>query len=510
MYFQKKYIEKEKIDFPLALEQMEDHMNYEKISELRSTALEKLDYINKINELTRRIEREDNRLFGRKEEIIQNLTEERNKVIRMEEEFNKGHKEEIQNIVELEEDDELKGLEDTYVKIYALIDILITSFTIYETVLKNEDATWTLKDKLISINIQHFGIECKIQKVGLIALLTLENIIISQEKIENPNYNKIFFGDLTIEGKLLCIIFEMNPSLKKSDMRVKVWSERQVYIIVDSYTLQYIQNQILDVLATTIDLEEVSSYAKGSVYNYIQEGYQDKVIEGNFTHTNLYLDVSLKCPIIIIPIDVFDYNNTKCILLSLGSLQLKSILPPRVDKNIDYELCKDENIMYDIYRIGLLGIRMATVENCIEKNNYVGKETLLLKDFDFSIECKLLIQPKNPYFNNIIVNLMIPKLDFELNEFQILLLIEFLGNLTKKGNKLKYEMLLLKRDERLNRLKNIKRAEEKRMLYLTETEKKEQEKEREEKIKKKQEEMEKKKKEENIKRAKIKQKKQYW
>ena len=501
-YFKNKYIDKKTTEFPLSLEQLEDHLSYDQISEMRDKALQKLNYLTRINQIQQKINKEERRLWGKNEELIQRLNEEKNKILKLEEDFIKGKEQEIEKIEGLVQDD-FKDLPDSYVKIYALIDILITSFTIYETVLKNEDATWTLKDKLISINIQHFGIECKIQKVGLIALLTLENIIISQEKIENPNYNKIFFGDLTIEGKLLCIIFEMNPSLKKSDMRVKVWSERQVYIIVDSYTLQYIQNQILDVLATTIDLEEVSSYAKGSVYNYIQEGYQDKVIEGNFTHTNLYLDVSLKCPIIIIPIDVFDYNNTKCILLSLGSLQLKSILPPRVDKNIDYEICKDENIMYDIYRIGLLGIRMATVENCIEKNNYVGKETLLLKDFDFSIECKLLIQPKNPYFNNIIVNLMIPKLDFELNEFQILLLIEFLGNLTKEGNKLKYEMLLLKRDERLNKLKNIKRAEEKRMLYLTESEKKEQEKEREEKIKKKQEEMEKKKLEENIKRAKI-------
>ena len=53
---------------------------------------------------------------------------------------------------------------------------------------------------------------------------------------------------------------------------------------------------------------------------------------------------------------------------------------------------------------------MATVENCIERNNYIGRETLLLKDFDFQIEAKLLIQPKNTYFNNMIINLLIPKL----------------------------------------------------------------------------------------------------
>ena len=501
-YFQTKYRKGGNIEYPTVLEQMEDHLTYDQISQMRSKALQKLDFINKIDDLTKKIQREERRLWGKKEEVIQRLNEEKIKVMRMEEEFVKGKEEKLVNLNELEPD-EFADLEDTYVKIYAIVDILITSFTIYETVIRNQDGTWCLQDKLLSILIQHFGIECKIQKVGLIALLSLENIIVSQEKIKNPNYNKIFFGDLTIKGKILCIIFEMNPKLKKSDIRVKVWSERQVYLILDPYTLQYIQYQIMEVLATTIDLEEVSSYAKGSVYNYIQEGYQDKVIEGNFTHTNLYLDVFLTCPIIIIPIDVFDDNNTNCILISLGSLKLKSILPPRVDDKINYEIVKDENIMYDIYRIGLLGIRMATVENCIEKNNYVGKETLLLKNFDFSIECKLLIQPKNPYFNNMIINLLIPELDFELNEFQIILIIELLGNITNEGNKLKFEMDLLKRKELLNRMEMTRKLEERKMLKLTEKEKREKEKEREEKIKKKQEEIRNKKLAERVKRSKV-------
>ena len=502
VYFQKKYILKEKVEFPNSLELMEEHLDSDKISQMRSKALQKLDFVNKIDELTKKIEKEERRLWGKKEEVIQKLNEEKNKVMKMEEEFNKGNEEQLINIQELEPD-EFKDLEDNYVKIYALVDILIISFTIYESVIKNQDSTWELKDKLLSIVIQHFCVEAKIQKVGIISLISLENIIVAQEKIKNPNYNKIFFGDLTIQGKILCIIFEMNPKLKKSDMRVKVWSERQVYLIVDSYTLQYIEYQITEVLSTTIDLEEVSSYAKGSVYNYIQKGYQDKVIEGNFTHTNLYLDVSLNCPIIIIPIDVFDYNNTKCILLFLGSLKLKSILPPRIDKKIKYEQIKDENIMYDIYRIGLLGIRMATVENCVEKNNYIGNETIMLKEFDFSIECKLLIQPKNPYLNNMIINLLIPDIDFQLNEFQILLLIEFLGNITAEGNKLKHEMLLLKRKENIDRMNMIKRAEESKMKQLTEEEKKEQEKERVEKIKKKEEQIRQKRLDENIKRAKV-------
>ena len=235
-YFKKKYIDKEKVEFPTALEQIEDHLSYDQISEMRSKALHKLEFILRINDLTRKIQKEEGKLWGKKEEIINKLNEEKNKVMKMEEDFIKGNEEQLANMEKELEPDELKYLDDNYVKIYALVDILITSFTIYETVNKKEDGTWELKDKLLSFVIQHFGVECKIQKVGLIALMSLENIIVSQEKIKNPNYNKIFFGDLTIKGKILCIIFEMNPKLKKSDIRVKVWSERQVYLILDVYT----------------------------------------------------------------------------------------------------------------------------------------------------------------------------------------------------------------------------------------------------------------------------------
>ena len=502
-YFQQKYIEKKNVEFPIGLEQMEDHLDYDTISKMRKEALNKLEFIKKIDSLTRKIQKEEGKLWGKREEIIYKLNEEKNKILKMEDEFIKGNVQELEKMEKELQPDEFKDLEDNYVKYYLLVDILITSFTIYETVIKKSKGKWELKDKLLSLNIQHFGVEAKIQKVGLIALLSLENIIVAQEKIKNPNYNKIFFGDLTIKGKILCIILEINPTLKKSDIRVKIWSERQVYLILDAYTLQYIQFQITTVLATTIDVEEISSYAKGSVYDYIQEGYQDKVIEGNFTHNNLYLDVSLNCPIIIIPIDVFDYNNTQCILVKLGSLKLKSILPPRVDKTKNYELERDEHIMYDIYRVGLLGIKMATVENCIERNNYIGRETLLLKDFDFQIEAKLLIQPKNPYFNNMIINLLIPKLDFELNEFQIILLLEFLKNYYTEGNKLKYEMDYLKRREKIIRIEMLKQAHDRKMLKLTEKEKEEEEKEVQEKIKKREEQIKKKKLEDNIKRSKI-------
>ena len=109
---------------------------------------------------------------------------------------------------------------------------------------------------------------------------------------------------------------------------------------------------------------------------------------------------------------------------------------------------------------------MATVENCIEKNNYIGKETLLLKNFDVSVEAKLLIQPKNPNYNNMIINIIIPEIFFQLNEFQILLLIQYLGNMNSAQTKLEYEMKYKKIEERRNKRKLMKQEYEKSLQNL--------------------------------------------
>ena len=215
------------------------------------------------------------------------------------------------------------------------------------------------------------------------------------------------------------------------------------------------------------------------------------------------MDVNLKSPFIIVPVDIFDFNNFQCLILCLGELKVQTILPPRVDEKINYTRSKDVNILYDVYRVGVLGIRMATVENCIEKNNYLGKETLLLKNFDVSVEAKLLIQPKNPNFNNMVINILIPEIFFQLNEFQILLLIQFLGNMNSAQTKLTYEMKLKKIEERFNKRKLARQEMQKTLQNLGEEAKKQKEKNEKEEIEKKRKELKEKREKENIARAKI-------
>ena len=478
VYFRNKYIKKKNIEFPPSLKYMEEHIDYEQISEMRGYALEKMEFVNKLEEIEDKINMEKNLKLIKNDNKLKSLNQEKERILRLEENFtNSMFSKTRQNALEDLLQDELAGLEDEYVKLYVTVDILMTSLTIYEVVAKNAKGGWEFKNKLILVLIQKLSMEGKIQKVGIIFLFSLENIIISQEKIKNPNYSKIFFGDLTTQGKILYIILEINPKLKKSNLRCKVWSDRQVYIIVNIYTILYIVNHIVDLVMTTIDLEEYSLYAQDSVLKYIKEGVENKLIPGNFSHSNIALDVSLTCPLILVPIDVFDNNNTDCMLLSLGELKLKSVLPQRVELNekIDYTKTTEEYLMYDIYRINLIGTRISTVENCIERNNYAGKETLVLKDLDFMVECKILIQPKNPNFDNVIVNIIINKIDFQITEFQILLIIEFLGNYFKEGYKLNLEKENLKEEEEKIREARIKEEELKKIMKQNNRTKKEEE-----------------------------------
>ena len=196
IYFRNKYIKKKNIEFPSSLKFIEEHIDYDEVSKMRAYSLEKLEFVNKLEEIENKINDEKTRLFGKDEEVIKRLEENKAKILRIEEKFNQSmfikNRKMDDELLNLEQD-ELSGLDDTYIKFYATIDILMTSFTIYETVIQNDNNGWEFKDKLLLILVQNLKIEGRIQKVGMIFLLTLENIVISQEKIKNPNYNKIFF-----------------------------------------------------------------------------------------------------------------------------------------------------------------------------------------------------------------------------------------------------------------------------------------------------------------------------
>ena len=190
-----------------------------------NAAMLKLYHITRLEDVENRIKAEEVILFGKKEEIIQKLEEERRKIIEEEKLFDLDKEKQLEKGKIEEMDDEFKDISDGYLKIFASVEILLTSFSIYETVLRNPDWNCENKTKIISLDIQHIAVDYRMKKVGRFFSICFENIIVYQEIIVNPNYSNIFFGDLTCPRKILNIEFEINPKLKKSDIR---FTERKV------------------------------------------------------------------------------------------------------------------------------------------------------------------------------------------------------------------------------------------------------------------------------------------
>ena len=459
IYFRDKYINNQsKLIYPENLKLMEEHINYQEVRKMRSYSLKKLDFERRLEEIEQELKKEkDNILTNNKK--VKKLENEKTKILKSKNIFLSSMftDKKLIEIEDIEQDD----ADDGYVLFHLNFKVLITSLSLYETEQRISEEIWKYESEVMTCSIQNLFMELRILRAGMMFLFTLENIVITDDRIKNMNYNKIIFGDLLSKDKLLGMILEINPKLAKSDIRIKIWSERQMYIILNDYTLQYIIFQSTNVFTTTIVLEEYSLYAKDAVLEYIKEGYQNLDLPWNFTHANVALDIFLSCPIILVPIDVLDINNSQCFLLSLGELKLKSILPPRVELNpdINYKKTKDENLVYDIYRISLFKTRMSTVDNCTEKNNYNGKETLILKDIDFSMDCKILLQQENPNFDNTIVNIVINKMVFTFNEFQILLMIEFIVNYMRDTYKVQLDLENLQKKEEILKKNRIKEKE---------------------------------------------------
>ena len=455
IYLRDKYINKNNIELPVSLKNIENHLDYKEIRKMRFYAMKKCDIDNKLEEINEKIE-EKNNLLQKNSEAMKHLLEEKEEILKKEHHF-------MQTIFT----DKLFKFEffeiDNNVTLIFTVKILNTTLTIYEHEKRKEEGKWGFEDKILVFSIYNLKIELEMKKVGMIFVFILENIIISHEKIKNQNYKKIIFGDSNSKGNIFNVFIEINPQLLKSDLNIKIYTEKNMFMILNTYTLQYIIAQSVDVFTTTISLEEYSSYAKDSVLKYIKKGYENQYLPSNFSHTNFLLNIFLKCPTIIIPIDIFDSDRTQCIYLYLGELKVKSILPPRVESNphINYKKTKDENLIYDIYKISLKNTRMSTMDNCIESNNFSGNGTEILDKIDFNMECKIILESENPNFDNIIVNISVSKMFFQVNEFQILLIIEFLGNYFQNGYKveLHLEKLKNKEKEKNPKIENKKESE---------------------------------------------------
>jgi hypothetical protein len=232
------------------------------------------------------------------------------------------------------------------------------------------------------------------------------------------------------EDKVLYCEYENNPKYEKSDNRFLMRTERRLILIGNIYALQYINTKVMTAMSNSISFREITSYAQDSVSKYIQSGYVTSYNSGNFQHYNLYMDIKIKSPIIIIPQNIMDLHNNKCFYMHSGELIVKTELPPRQKLEIDYKNVDDPNLLYDEYIVDIKNIHFSTMENCTENTHFFGTESLIVNNFDLFISTKLLFEPKNKKFDDMIIFMEIPEIDFNMSEFQILFCIDYLQSMT--------------------------------------------------------------------------------
>jgi hypothetical protein len=201
----------------------------------------------------------------------------------------------------------------------------------------------------------------------------------------------------------------------------------------------------------------MSGYTEENISKYLQLGYiineynnkQKKIKQNNNYKTKYKYDINLKIPIIIIPQDILDSNNTKCLVISAEELDVKTDLINEDndsmisnkdnnnnkdidnESNSDYESClNDSNILENIYdkqTLLIKGIQLYLSNSCIQEDNYKINENILIHYFNLSVLYKTLVNlNENNIYNNNILIINIKDLYFSIDEFQILFLLSYL------------------------------------------------------------------------------------
>ena len=428
-YYKDKYVSKLNINFPEELSKFETGLTYETIQNLRNQVYNKLQFMSELGQIENELKTEEGKWFYRDNEKIEKLKKKledlKNKESKLDnlpnDELNKKGSVEI---------DPYYNLPDNFVLYHVDLVIIKHNFIIYEDMeLNKEKNNWKPQGELIKFVNEEFIIKADARKTGQLFIMSLKNVIFSQDKVKNPNYNKILFGDeqFNTDEKILYIEFENNPAFEKSNYRLLMKTERRVYLIINLYSIKYIINKIVSAMSQSINFSEIKSYAQDSVSKYIQSGYASKFFKsGDYQHFNIDININFKSPIIIIPQNIMNYHCKKCIYFETGEMNITTKLPPRQNLDIDYKTLKDEELMFDNYIIDLKGVKMSTMDNCIKSNGYKGIEEIMVKDFNLNIEYKMILNSENPNFDNAICTLNIPILDFKITEFQINFLLYYL------------------------------------------------------------------------------------
>ena len=435
-YYKNKYIKKEEnIKCPEIINKIDKYTSYENIYILRLIAQKQVYIENNIEEIEQKIKKEEGRWFGKNQDLINKLKKDKENMIN---ELNQIKYYLLMNKEKIKEqgNNELNEFPEDNVWIKAIILILITSCNIYETIKRGDKGGWEYHNKIIDIALQELNMINEIKKDGYILNISVENIVITEEEIQNKNYNKILFGNLVSQETLFEIKYEIDETSHISNKKLSLYFYRPIYIIFNIYTFNNLKNYIIDMILPALNSIEILSSISNDIISKTIYNNQSLFISQN----NISLDILLKDLYIIFPINIHDIKETRCILINIDLVSFQNYIENKEDEIYEFEEeNKNEKITTnDIYYIDVKNMKISLEDNCIEYNNYKNESRCFLNNFNLIGYIKLLNNMNDEQINFIDkmeIKFNVNKFYFSIQNYKKILIRNYLEEIDKEIKK---------------------------------------------------------------------------
>jgi hypothetical protein len=450
-YFEERYFKKAKEsewkNYQIKFEEIETKLRFNEIQSMRNAAGIKLEHMKQINDYEDKIGKLKPGYFSyftsqATLDELKRLEDEKTKLISTEDIIAKLMEEEMKkkNIPLI---NPYEGMDKTFVKLDVKLALKNFRFELKEE----------LTVEMIDINFKDFETHMLQGVDSMQVYLFLGDFYINQHKLKETVFTKIIEShndedenlisfdiqkekegneyERNYEGKkgALSIGFKMSPDLGPSYYSLRMRSSKRLYIYTNLYSLKFIGYLVGDSVKSEINYEEISKYTTEEGYKYIESSYAqvNNILAGEYQHFNIDVDINILGPRVIMPQNLLDKNNKKCLMLSFGEFGIISNLAPKKTEDIDYKKITDDKKLYDFYEIKTSGFELVTIDNFegVEKMRNT-KKLIMFEKVEFDMKIKQIIEPKNERRENFSLEMQFKSLDLKIRDVQIEFLLYFL------------------------------------------------------------------------------------
>lgn len=470
--YDKKYLDKKKAKEILEnqVRPLEKQLTYEQISSMREAAFMKFTYTSQLELIDDEIMRLKGRwkvtsLFtsGSDQKALDDLEKRRAELKEKEEENIQQIQDQLEKVGHSDNSIEnpYKDLPQDWVMMKANFNLDKFSLDLSENANK----------RLVEFSIEKFIIKAELGTDFQNATLKIGSIDLNQYKVENNTFSKILqsysdhlpsnSADLSsnedqlyekYQDQAFYIEFQKNPRFEKSDMKLLIRNDKRLFLYGNLYTLSFLGNRISSALKGDIDFDEMKKMAGNEAAKYMSEGKQaaSQILEGNYDHKNVDIDLMLKGPVVVLPQNVLNYNNTSCITLSMGMFLMNSKLADRKSHEIDYIRLNNVNKLYDCYLLNLKGLECYTLTDYVDPQSVFKSKTKLDMIKNINVEIKLAnsIEPKNLYNENLVIDLTLNSIQTIIADKHLLFIVEYLNFMDKNTKQLVRELDIIEQKDK--------------------------------------------------------------